>query len=82
MIDRFLNSEINPHLALLASESYVGPHERAWMTWARKVEKLLGHNLDGDQERDGYSLDYAHDEFCNGLSPEQYVAEVGERQAA
>ena len=69
-------SEINPHYALLQSESYVSPTERAWEAWCKKVEKLLGHDLDGNQRRDGYSLDYAHDAFADGVAPETYVAEV------
>lgn len=55
-----------------------GPFEK----WAARVEKLLGHDLDGDQEEDGYSLDFASDAFDKGLSPEKYAALVksGRRQ--
>lgn len=57
-------------------ESYVSPRERAWERWVAKVEKLLGHDLDGNQDRDGYSLDYAYDAFADGLSVAEYAAEV------
>lgn len=81
MIDAFLNSEINPHLALAASESYESPAERAWYAWVRKVERLLGHDLDGHQVRDGYSLDFAYSAWEAGEKAEAYVDEVREAKA-
>lgn len=74
--------EINPHLALWQSESYVSPSERAWERWVKKVERALGHTIDGDQDRDGYSLDFACDFFDNGGTVEEYVAEVIAEKAA
>jgi hypothetical protein len=74
--DRFLDSEINPHAALLASESYESPSDREWARWVRRAEKKLGHSLDGNQATDGYSLDYAHDYFANMDTVEDYVADV------
>lgn len=47
--------------------------------WAAKVEKIIGHDLDGDQQTDGYSLDFALDRFDAGMSPEQYAAMIRER---
>jgi hypothetical protein len=47
-----------------------------WELWAERVERILGHNLDGDQEQDGYSLDFALVEFERGLTPAQYAATV------
>lgn len=44
--------------------------------WAAKVEKIIGHDLDGDQQTDGYSLDYALDAFNDGLTPAQYAAAI------
>lgn len=81
MMNQFLDCECNPHLALWASENHVSPRERAWEAWVAKVEKLLGHDLDGNQERDGYSLGFAHDHFWAGDTPEQYVAEVMDEKA-
>lgn len=69
-------ADINPHLGLLASETHVSDGERAWHRWVGRVERLLGHDLDGNQERNGYSLDYAHDQFERGDTPEAYAAQV------
>ena len=69
-------SEINPHLALAASESYVSPSERAWLAWVATAEKRLGHSLDGHQDRDGFSLDRAHDYFADGFTVDEYVLDV------
>lgn len=44
--------------------------------WAIKVEAILGHDLDGDQDTDGYSIDFAFDAFNNGLTPKAYAASV------
>jgi hypothetical protein len=52
-----------------------GPFE----TWAKKVEKILGHDLDGDQQTDGYSLDFALDEFNKGMTPAEYAATVNRK---
>jgi hypothetical protein len=48
----------------------------AWEKWCAKVEKIIGHDLDGNQESDGYSLDFALEEFERGLSPQQYAASI------
>jgi hypothetical protein len=68
----------HPHFALLKSESYVSPNERAWLAWVKKAENLLGHSIDGDQDRDGYSLDFAYSFFEAGDTPQQYADEVRE----
>ena len=47
-----------------------------WEIWAEQVERILGHDLDGDQERDGYSLDFALEEFNKGVTSAQYAATV------
>lgn len=65
----------------IAAESYVSPRERAWLRWTEAVERLLGHSLDGDQQRDGYSLDYAYDAFDAGDTPAQYFADIVRREA-
>lgn len=64
------------HAETLDIDNFVSDGERAWMRWVHKVERLLGHDLDGNQDQDGYSLDYACDMFENKLTPEQYVAEL------
>ncbi len=68
--------EINPHLGLLISENYVPFYEKAWFAWLRKVERMLGHGLDGNQIADGYSLDYAADAFDGRQTAEDYFLEV------
>ncbi len=73
--------EINPHLALAFSESYVSPTERAWLAWSRKVERALGHSLDGDQDADGYSIDMAYEAFMTGVSVKDYLAEIKAERA-
>lgn len=69
-------SEINPHLGLWQSENYESPFEKRWMRWSDQVEKLLGHDLDGDEASDGYSIDGAFANFEAGETAENYVAEV------
>lgn len=69
-------AEINPHLALGLSESFESDSDRAWSRWVRKAERMLGHDLDGNQDRDGYSLDRASDYFAKGDTVEMYVADV------
>lgn len=50
------------------------PGERRWLLWLSQVEALLGvDSLDGDQENNGYSLDFASDAFDRGETPEEYV---------
>lgn len=72
----------HPFMDFVASESYVSPTEKRWLAWVKKVEKLLGHNLDGNQNTDGYSLDFAHDAFMDGATADEYVAEVRIHKAA
>jgi hypothetical protein len=72
--------EINPHLALAQSESYVSPTERAFMAWVGAVEKIVGHSLDGDEDRDGYSLDGAYAAFEASVTAADYAAEVFEEK--
>jgi hypothetical protein len=75
-------SEINPHLGLWQSETYVSPSERAWLAWVAAAEKLIGHSLDGDETTDGYSLDGAYAAFEANLTAAEYVAEVIDAKAA
>ena len=44
------------HLEFAASES-AALEPTACERWLDRVEKLVGHDLDGDQEKDGYSID-------------------------
>lgn len=53
------------HLEFAASES-AALEDTAWDRWIARVEKLVGHDLDGDQGRDGYSLDNCVEMFEAG----------------
>ena len=50
--------------------------ETAFERWADKVERLLGHSLDGDQDLDGYSMDLALAAFGEGQSPSEHVSRI------
>ena len=64
------------HLQFAASESFVSSTERRWLAWVDKVEDMIGHSLDGDQHKDGYSLDYAHEAFLEGASAVEYALTI------
>lgn len=51
---------------------YVSPFER----WAARAEAILGHDLDGDQETDGFSLDFAFVAFKAGMTAKEYATLV------
>lgn len=48
----------------------------SWENFANDLEDILGHSLDGDQESDGYSLDYAHSAFNAGYTAGDYAMKV------
>lgn len=64
------------HVEFGLAESAAATCHTAWDRWIDKAKKLAGHDLDGDQREDGYSLDGAYDAFCDGHTPEQYVASI------
>ena len=58
------------HLELGLIESAAAepvPFER----WAARLEKILGFDLDGNRETDGYSVDCCYDMFKQGKTPLQ-----------
>lgn len=70
------------HMELGRAESFSAlDADRDWLRWAAKVEQLLGHDLDGDERIDGFSIDFALEEFANGMTPEAYAAMVRSRPA-
>lgn len=69
------------HMELGASESREATYKSDWEKWADAVEAALGHDLDGTQWIDGYSIDYAHDAFNGGLSVSDHVEEVRSNKA-
>lgn len=53
-----------------AAEQPETDSDRRWSAWCRRVEEIAGiASLDGDQEKDGYSLDYSHDAYRAGVTP-------------
>jgi hypothetical protein len=63
------------HLDFAASES-AACEPTAFERWARRAESLLGHSLDGDQQKDGYSLDGAMEAWGLGQSVADFVASL------
>ena len=52
-----------------------------WERWYDDAVRLLGHDLDGDQERDGYSIDFAYDQFRAGVTTIAYAKSVRHKRA-
>ena len=52
----------------------------AWDHWIARLEKLIGHDLDGNSETDGYSLDECYDLFKAGKKPINALAIIRWRQ--
>ena len=73
-------NETNPHRAAWLSES-ASEAPTVWDTWVDIVEGLLGHDLDGNQEKDGYSLDFAYDCFKADMKPITYAQKVERAKA-
>lgn len=65
------------HIAVWEAENYESDRSRAWYAFYDAVEKLMGHDIDGDQATDGYSIDGFHDLWKAGLTPEAAVAQIG-----
>lgn len=61
------------HKAAMASESLV---PLAWDKWIDALEIEVGHSMDGDEDRDGFSLDYAHEAFNAGYLVSDYAVKV------
>jgi len=68
------------HIDLGFAESCAAAPTR-FEKWCAEVEAIVGHELDGDQDRDGYSVDGALDVFCSGRLPSEYAAEIIARAA-
>jgi hypothetical protein len=54
-------------------EGFQSNEEKQWLEWINKIEKLVGHSMDGDQVKDGYSLDFAFGYFMAGWTIESYI---------
>ena len=72
------------------SGDFASKSEAAWLKFVAECERLLGHDLDGNdpdafanpgaEPGDGYSLDEAGEYFDRGATPNAYVAMVGSRE--
>ncbi len=49
--------------------------DQRWERWTKDVETRLGHDLDGDQETEGYSIDHAFAFYTDGLTGEEAARE-------
>lgn len=70
-----MNEHPSDHLAIYAAETAAletTPFER----WIADVERLMGHDSDGDLREDGYSLDTFSEMFDQGLTPEQAAERI------
>lgn len=67
------------HLEFARSETASLYATETWERWADHAEKLIGHSLDGDRQKDGFSIDEAFEVFDRGCSPAAYVTMVATR---
>jgi hypothetical protein len=55
--------------------------DRAWTRFYKEVSDFIilrgwGRSGDGDQEKDGFSLDYAYEAWEDGKTAVEYISEV------
>lgn len=53
-------------------ENFRSNQEESWINWVNEIERIAGHSIDGDQAKNGYSLDHAYDKFEQGWQPSAY----------
>jgi len=66
----------HPFMDFVATENHVSAGDRAWDKFINRAEGLLEFELDGDEDRDGYSIDGAYAAFKAGTTAEDYAKEV------
>lgn len=49
-----------------------------WIDWITDLENTIGHDLDGDQSYDGYSLDWVYQLWKEGHSVDGALALVND----
>ncbi len=64
------------HLEVWQAETHQSFSEARWLKWASEVERLADIDLDGNQEEDGYSIDFAYDRFLTGESADSYAESI------
>lgn len=67
---------MNDHLATWAAETATSEEEQRWFAWIAEAQRLAGHDLDGDEREDGYSLDVAHQAFRDGKTARDYILTI------
>ena len=70
------------HLDNWMAEVYVSEVEARWLKWCARLETVLGHDLDGSQNEDGYSLDGAYEMWRAGLTVGQARSNIENNKAA
>jgi len=77
----------HPFMEFVLGESnagYASDEEKAWLRWVKQVERILGHDIDGNESvearahgmSDGYSADGAYAAWEQNISAAEYAAEV------
>lgn len=54
----------------------------AWDRWINRLEKTVGHSLDGDENADGYSLDFCLDLFRERVSVDDAASLIHSNKAS
>ena len=67
------------HLEFAASES-AALEDTKWDQWIDRLEKRVGHDLDGDQDEDGYSLDDCVEMFEAGKTVSEAFQSIAWRK--
>lgn len=65
---------MDDHMQVWAWENI--DYTSVWESWVDRVEMLTGHDLDGTQDIDGYSLDTAYTMWQRGLTPIEAYAKI------
>lgn len=66
--------DMDDHMLVWYWETY-NPDSQ-WDTWFLRVQRLAGHDLDGNQDTDGYSMDTTFDMYREGLTPVEAYARI------
>lgn len=64
------------HIEVWQQETATSQKEQLWLIWIKRAENQLGHSIDMDEWKDGYSLDGAFDYFNRGFKSSEYVKQV------
>lgn len=68
------------HLEIELRDSNEATRRDSWQIWIDKVEKIIGHSLDGTDWIEGYSLDSCRDDYQNGYEPAECARYINARK--